>query len=272
MNALQILKNSGNYEEFSLDKLIRSLMKSGLSEDKARQIASLLKAKCDDKTTTKKLYRQALNLIKKESKVLASKYSMSKSITALGPDGYHFEKFVSKVFEGLGYESRTNLFLHGKCIKHEVDVMAKNASETFYCECKFHNNQSTKNDLKTALYVNARYQDIRSNPNNKIDSFWLISNTKFSKDAITYSECAGLTLLGPNYPEANTLTQLATKARVFPIAALTCLKKKHIKLLLEQHCITVNDLYKNNDLYQLLDFKDSEYLKIEKEIESLIKV
>ena len=255
MNALQILKNSGELEEFSLIKLQKSLERSGLPPSIAKEVALKVKQKCCDHQSTKKLFQLAHRLIKKENKILASRYSMTKAITELGPDGYHFEKFICAIFNQEGYRASTNHILKGKCVKHEIDVKAQ-GKKTIFCECKFHNNSNTKNDIKTALYVQARAQDLKENIN--YDEFWLISNTKFSKDAISYSQCMGLKLLGPNAPTKQALSELAIKNKVFPISVLTSLKKNQTKVLLKKGCILVSDLTKNPDFLNLLELSSDQ--------------
>lgn len=268
MNALQIIKNSGNTEEFSKEKLINSLVKSGASKQKAEEICQKILKTCHEGHSTKQLYRKALSYLKKESKLLASNYSMTKAISELGPDGYHFEKFICEIFQRMGYDSKTNFMAKGKCVRHEIDVLAVN-HKTIYCECKFHNNINTKNDLKTALYVWARYQDIKSNPENKIDDFWLISNTKFTKDAVKYANCAGLTLLGPNTPEQHSLTNLAIKHHVFPIGTLTTLKKKYIKSLNAKDCILISHIAENPNQLEDIGIPENERRAIIREVKLL---
>jgi hypothetical protein len=88
---------------------------------------------------------------------------MTKAISELGPDGFHFERFIKELFTNMGYGTKTNHFAHGRCIKHEIDVLAMSQKEQIYCECKIHNNPNANNDLKIAFYVFAKYFDIKEN-------------------------------------------------------------------------------------------------------------
>jgi hypothetical protein len=270
MNSTQILKNSGCYENFSFEKLFSSLKKSGISDEYARSIAKKLQEKCPNEFTSKEIFKQAYKLLKKEDRILATKYSMTKAISDLGPDGYHFERFIKELFTNMGYAAKTNHFEHGRCIRHEIDVLAISEKEQIYCECKFHNNQNTKNDLKVALYVNARYRDIVENTENKITAFWLISNTKFTKDAVQYSNCAGLTLLGPNTPNESSLSNLAIKFKVFPVGSLTSLKKKDAKILIKNNTILIRDIYDSPKSLDILNIEQKTKDLILKEIKVLL--
>ncbi|MBD63816.1 MAG: hypothetical protein CME62_01305 [Halobacteriovoraceae bacterium] len=270
MNALQILKNSGEREDFSIMKLQNSLVACGLEPARAKEISAQIKQKCSQGYSTKKLYRLARKLIKKESRVLASRYSMTKAISELGPDGFHFEKFICAIFNQQGYRATTNISLKGKCVEHEIDVKAV-GEKTILCECKFHNNPNSKNDVKTSLYVNARAEDLRNNSQNSFHEFWLVSNTKFSKDAITYSNCVGLKLLGPNAPKKQALSELAIKTKVFPVSVLTTLKKSQAKYLIQNDCLLVSQLVKNQQFFEGLELSQEQKGQILNEAENLLK-
>lgn len=270
MNALQILKNSGDYESFSLEKLKVSLINSGLDATKAAEIAKKVEQKCLEGLSSKKLYQIAHRLLKKESHIIASKYSMTKAISDLGPEGYHFEKFIRFIFEATGYKAITNHRANGCCIKHEIDVKAV-GEKTIFCECKFHNNPNTKNDVKTALYVHARSEDLKKNEDNNLDEFWLISNTKFSKDAIEYSDCVGLKLLGPNAPHKQALSELAIKNKVYPVSSLYSLTKKQARQLIDRDIIVIQQIHKSLNILKELGFSDDLIEKILNEIKRLTK-
>ena len=53
---------------------------------------------------------------------------------------------------------------------HEVDVVAKKDNMVFFLECKYHNHRGTYSDIKTALYVHARFVDIEKAIKNSEDS------------------------------------------------------------------------------------------------------
>ncbi len=47
---------------------------------------------------------------------------------------------------------------------HEVDVLAEKDGRRVGIEVKFHNEQGGKTDIKDALYVHARYEDLKQAP------------------------------------------------------------------------------------------------------------
>lgn len=267
--ALNIIKRSGRSEEFNKNKLQYSLVCAGATREQAKRITNQVYSSCSEGMTTIKIFNHAFRLLKKESKIIAAQYSMPKAIHELGPDGYNFEQFIAAIFKAQGYTVTTNNIIKGKCVKHELDVIAKKNGQNIYCECKFHNRPGTKNDMKTALYVHSRYLDLKNNPDCDITEFWLISNTKFSKDAIEYAHCVGLHLLGPNYPEHNALADLAKKTQIHPVTCLTSLKKSQAKQLLRKGIVLTYDIKKFSEKFDSLGLTDEQKHNVIAEVEAL---
>jgi Holliday junction resolvase-like predicted endonuclease len=267
-----IKKKSGDKEQFSKDKLKYSLMYAGASKELAAQISDEIYGKCFAGMSTRKIYSLAFAKLKKISRSLASHYSIRKALLELGPDGYHFEKFIASLFESKGYKVEVNQTKKGRCVNHEVDVIARKNGDVHYCECKFHNRSGIKNDLKVALYVKARADDLKENPDNKLTKFWLISNTKFSKDAIEYSECSKLRLLGPTYPKDSSLLVWIKETRNHPVTCLTTLKKMDLKKVLKQGIVNIDEMVKHRETLESIGFSENEINKMFWEIKELKKV
>lgn len=267
--AYQILKRSGKSEEFSKNKLQYSLICAGANREQAKRITNQVYSCCTEGVSTIKIFNHAFRLLKKESKIIAAHYSMTKSIHELGPDGYHFEQFIAALFKAQGYLVSTNKIIKGRCVKHELDVIAKKNNQNIYCECKFHNKPGIKNDIKTALYVNSRSLDLKENPNCDITEFWLISNTKFSKDAIQYAECVDLHLLGPNYPQRNALADIAKRTHIHPVTVLTTLKKAQSRQLLKQGIVITQDIKKYPEKFDSLGLSVEQKNIVFAEVEAL---
>jgi len=141
--------------------------------------------------------------------VAATHYSLKKSLQELGPTGFEFEIFVAKYFGAIGYETIVGVQKQGKYVSHEVDVVAKLQDKFSYVECKFHNDSGKKNDIQIALYVKARWDDLKDGQKGKlIKDFYLVSNTAFTSDAITYAKGVGLKLLGINAPEESFIEKI----------------------------------------------------------------
>jgi len=244
----RILKSSGNIEFFSRQKLHRSIQRTGLKPKYCREISETIAKKFEkekpDHPTTKSIFKETIKLIKKQSTLAATHYSLKKSLQDLGPSGYEFEAFVGKYFETLGFSISLDVTLRGKYVTHEVDVIAhnKNDGSLIFCECKFHNNAGVKNDIKIALYVKARWDDLKEGPDAKnLSQFFLVSNTAFTSDAIKYANGVGLNLLGINSPDESFIDKIK-RYKIYPITSLTKLKKNTIKQLLEKNILLCKEL------------------------------
>lgn len=254
-----IKKSSGKFENYSPEKIRKSLLKSGLETTYAEEIEhELAKTLGPNETSTEDIFNKAKEIVFRKSTFAGINYSLKNAIIKLGPGGFVFEKFIAKALETENYYTETNLHLEGVCIKHEIDVRGKKNGYTMLAECKFHHNQDIINDVKVALYVKARMDDLKNNPVNQFNDYYLISNTSFSKDAIKYSQCAGLKLLGFNYPQEKTLYKLIEEGKHFPITCIPWLKKSDIQFLLEQGVILIRELYSRIDLLYQLNCRPSD--------------
>ena len=67
-----------------------------------------------------------------------------------------------------------------------------------------------KTDIKDALYVKARYDDLKQAPlqSSRVDEGWLVTNTRFTQNAIRYARCSNLTLVGWDYPRTRGLLDM----------------------------------------------------------------
>jgi len=239
MSPILIRKATGKEEVFDSAKLVMSLVKAGASREQAEKVLLHIQSELIDGMTTADIYRHAFDVLRHSARPVALRYSMKRAILDLGPAGFPFEKFVAEIFRAEGYEALTDQMVQGHCVEHEMDVVAWKGKELVMIEAKFHNEPGIKSDLKVALYVKARFDDLRDREyeyggkKRKITLFQLITNTKFTDHAIQYAECQGLSLIGWNYPRKGNLEQLIDEARLHPLTSLTTLSQKEKKALLD---------------------------------------
>ncbi len=159
--AIPVTKASGRMEEFDIGKLIDSLMRSGAPEDIARDIADKVSVQVTHSMNTRHIFRMAKKLLRQYSHATGMRYSLKKAIYALGPTGYPFEKYVARILKSYGYGVEVNRIIKGYCVTHEVDVLASKDDRRCVIECKYHANGEKPADVKIALYVHSRFNDIR---------------------------------------------------------------------------------------------------------------
>lgn len=238
-----ITKSSGKTETFSKGKLKRSLLRTGLSQKTCSQIVDQIAGEVRNGEKTSEIYRKALSLVKQKSPLASVRYSLKKSLLELGPEGHYFEDFVAKYFERIGFKVSVCKTLQGKYIRHEVDCIAEKGQDKYYSECKFHNRAGTKNDIKIALYVKARWDDLKDGPEGKnLKGYYLFSNTAFTIDSLTYAQGTGLKLMGVNAPSEKSFLDTIKEMKLYPLTSLRNLSKSQKHHLLSKKLILADEL------------------------------
>jgi len=276
MKNIQILKNSGDLVAFDFSKLKNALIRSGAQAHEIDSIVNEIYRKLYDGITTKKIYQIAYSVLRKRSHNVAGRYRLKKAVLDLGPSGYPFEKLVGRLFAHKGYEVEVGKIIQGKCVTHEVDVIAKNEHTQIYIECKFHKDRR-KNDVKIPLYIKSRFEDIKNRletfPENKNSNIkgMLITNTRFSSDALDFGGCAGLGLVGWDYPENGNLRDWIDQAGFHPITSLSSLNKKQKDYLLENDVILCREINDKQDLLRKIGINEKQIKKILSEAIEIMK-
>jgi hypothetical protein len=240
-----VTKADGEMELFDPAKLEHSLELAGASSTARARVLSQVTHILRPGMMTEDIYRKAFDMLKKEeTPPVAARYSIKRAIFALGPSGYPFEQFLAAVMRGHGWSTQTGVALNGRCAPHEVDVLAEKNGKRIGIEAKFHNEPGGKTDIKDALYVKARYDDLKNTPeaSSRVDEGWLVTNTRFTRNAIRYSQCSNLKLIGWDYPRTRGLLQLIEEARVHPLTCLTTLTESEKHRLLDQRIVLCKDV------------------------------
>ncbi|MEI6305008.1 MAG: ATP cone domain-containing protein [Candidatus Taylorbacteria bacterium] len=247
-HVINITKTDGTKELFEEEKLINSLRRVGVRPETIDEVVEEVESEMKDGMTTSEIYRKAFSLIKRHSAPMAAKYSIRRALMELGPDGFPYERFVARIFRMWGYEAVTDQVVMGTCVDHELDVVAWKDESLAMVEAKFHNEFGVKSDLKVALYVKARFDDIAGNTfeyggkKRKLTERWLTTNTKFTDKAIKYGECSNLKLVGWNYPAKGNLHEIIEQNGLHPITCITTLTHQEKKDLVARDILVCIDL------------------------------
>jgi hypothetical protein len=274
-NSLYVVKSDGTKEPFDVSKLERSLKKAGASSKVVSDIIEKTKNNSGKEITTHDIYKSAFELLHKEEKPIALKYSLKRAIMDLGPSGFAFEDFIAEIFRKKGFDAETGKIVRGFCVEHEVDVVAWNNEKLIMVEAKFHNELGIKSDLKIALYVKARFDDLRKmtfkyGKERQLDEGWLVTNTKFTSTAIEYGSCqGGLRMIGWNYPPVGNLHDMILESKLHPITCLSSLNGREKKELLDKGVVLCKSILDNQDLLISIGLTGSKAQKVIEEIETL---
>ncbi len=254
MKDIYITKASGETALFSTEKLRHSLSRSGADEETINKIIHEVQAMLYEGITTKKIYKLAFGLLKKQSRPVAAKYKLKQAIMELGPSGFPFEQFVAALLNHQGYAVKVGEIVKGKCVNHEIDVIAEKENQHFMIECKYHNQLGTISNVKIPLYIQARFKDVEAawvnipGHGTKFHQGWVVTNTRFSDDAKQYGACAGLKLIGWDYPFKENLKDMIDSMGLYPITCLTTLKKNEKIDLLDKKVVLCKEICQNPKL------------------------
>ena len=243
---MYVTKADGIREEFKVNKLRQSLERAGAENKIKEEVINTVLEYITDGMTTQEIYRHAFELLKeKTSGAVAARYSIKRAILDLGPSGFPFEQFVAALFRAHGATNvHTGIMMQGRCAPHEVDVLGIQDGKRFGIEVKYHHSLGIKTDLKTALYVKARFDDLReATTGDHIDQGWLITNTKFTSNVRKYAKCAGLKLIGWDYPRGNGIEMMTDRSGVHPLTCLTKLSDDNKRKMLDDNIVLCRDIH-----------------------------
>ncbi len=273
--GIYVVKADGTRELFDQSKLEYSLKRAGASSKSVQDIINHIVAHLSQDITTHEIYKHAFELLQKDDQPIAIKYSLRRAIMDLGPSGFAFEDFIAEIFRQKGYKAETGKIVKGFCVEHEVDVVAWNTEKLIMVEAKFHNELGTKSDLKVALYVKARFEDLMKmkfdyDKERNLDEGWLVTNTKFTSTAIEYGSCqGGIRMVGWNYPPVGNLHDMILEAKLHPLTCLSSLDSREKRELLAQGVVLCKTLFEKPEVLQSVGINGERRKEVLDEIDSL---
>ncbi len=270
-----VTKYSGEQEPFDPAKLEKSLSRAGAGRETIEHVVNHVKEILEEGISTQKIYKEAFRELKKQSFKPAGRYSLKEAIMELGPSGYPFERYIGEILNRAGFETEIGPVIEGRCVRHEIDVIAQNGNTYYMVECKYHNTVTHTCDVKVPLYIHSRFRDIiekwRSLPGHehKEHQGWVVTNTRFTSDAIQYGECAGLKMLSWDYPKNESLRAQIGRYNIYPFTVLSSLTKAEKKQLLELGVILCSDICDDREVLQRADIPRKKHSRIVKEAKAI---
>lgn len=260
-----VIKADHKREPFSEEKVLQSIKRARVPESIQAEALAHIKSKVYDGISTQEIYRHVLEFLHESPHPYSrARYSLKESIMMLGPTGYPFEDFIASILTALGFESRVRQMIRGRCVTHEVDILAEKDGKTSMIEAKFHNSPGSRSDVQVALYTKSRFEDIKDK--NNINDAWIVTNTKTTVDANIYSQCSGMKIISWSYPEGNSLRDIIEEHRLYPLTMLTSLVHSHKMMMLTNHIILCKELATNPSLLDILPLSREEKEKVMAEV------
>src|SRR5690606_221077 len=104
-NSIRVKKQDGEFASFDSESLRNSLLQSGAGWTEADLVYEEVTEDLYDGIGTQEVYGRAFAALKTVSRPFAARYSLQSAIKQLGPEGYHFQKWVAKLFQKQGMDA-----------------------------------------------------------------------------------------------------------------------------------------------------------------------
>jgi hypothetical protein len=243
---IYVTKADGSKQPFDKQKIINTCLRLQATPEQAQSIADKIEAKAYDGIPTKKILQMIFQYMKKYRPAIGYQIDLRQAIAILRskPD---FEIFVAKLFEAMGYKVETNLIIQGKCIEHEIDVVARKEDERILIEAKHHVNHHTYSGLDVFLQLNSNLEDLREGYKAGKNKFRftkaiLICNTKVSEHAKRYALCKGLEFIAWKFPLERGLERIIEENKLYPITFLREIEREEAYKLADAKIVTIKQL------------------------------
>jgi len=123
------------------------------------------------------------------------------------------------------------------------------------------------------LYIASRYNDVKgpleSEKEYEKTAGWVVTNTRFTMDALQYGQCAGLKLLSWDHPSGNGLKDRIDRLRLYPITVSTLLSGREKQFLLNREVVLCRQLLEDSFYLDHLGVSNGRKSRIIKEMQSL---
>lgn len=243
-----VTKSTGEKEVFSESKLSKQLINAGVDENMAQQAIQNLEKNLNRVNSTEDIHNHISKFFHDQGSLSNYfNYGLRRAVAQLGPSGHPFEQLVGEVVATQGFHTEVGVIALGKCVTHEIDVVAVNDKQQYFIECKFHNSTGIKTDIQVALYTYARFLDVKfamEQTHGKEKEYlpWLITNTKVTSEVFDYGDCNNLKITAWYYPEGEGLRDMIIRSNLHPITLLYNISEEKIATLLSKNIVTLSSL------------------------------
>ena len=221
---MYVTKFDGRKQFFDKQKIVKTCLRMGANYQQANDVADRIEKGAYDGIRTKEIIKKVFIYLQKYKPEIKHQIDLRESIALMRPKP-DFEQFVSLLLAAYGYKIKTNQIIDGKCVDHEIDVVAEKGNEVILVEVKHHFQPHTFTGLPVFLEVQAKFEDFVEGykvGRNKINfnKVLVVGNTKISDHAKRYSTCKGIQNIGWRYPEKKGLEKMIEEKGLYPITFL----------------------------------------------------
>lgn len=270
-----VTKMSGEKVLFDEKRFRNSLKRSNADPDTIEEVVEKIKTELYDLIPTKEIYRMAFSMLRKKAGSSASRYKLKRAILELGPSGFPFEKYVSELLKFRNYQTSVGEIVKGHCVSHEIDIIADKEDRHLIIECKFHSDQHRFCDVKVPLYIHSRFRDVETELRKKKEFQGktilggLVTNTRFSSDALQYGQCMGLFMLSWDHPGEKSLKSIIDRSGLHPVTSLLTITMEEKNQLLSRGIVLCKTLADDPSILRNMNISENRMRKIVEEVKEI---
>jgi hypothetical protein len=243
---MYIVKSTGESEIFNPEKLRGSLKRAGVPAALIDRVTHAVTERVKNGFTTKRIGELVAEQLKRESVASLYRYTLQDALLKLGPAGFKFEKYVGAIMEAYGYQVEYPPELHGACVDHEVDIVARKDGRTVMIEAKFRNDFQYFVRLKDTMATWSRFQDLNEGAAEgrcpHFDEVWIVTNGRISSRSEKFGACKGIRMLGWNYPKGSSFASYVDHTALYPVTVLRELSPRELERLSEKNLMLCRQL------------------------------
>ena len=236
---IRVTKQNGEVEAFDERKLERGLKRAGASREVIEQVKRAVRKEIYDGISTREIFAVAFREFRKTEPVTANRYNIKDALMRLGSSGFPFEMFIERILTLQGYRCVRDEMMQGKIITHEIDVDAVKGTERLMVECKHRSKPWISTHIQTALYVYARFLDVKA----AFTRPMLVTNTKFSPQVIEYAKGVGMRLMGWHFPKEDSLERNIDVFNAYPVTLLPSMTDEMLEICLRKGYVMLSDIH-----------------------------
>ncbi|MEM2922060.1 MAG: restriction endonuclease, partial [Candidatus Bathyarchaeia archaeon] len=214
----------GSLEPYDRSKVVSTCLKLGADYALASEVADRVEERLYEGIPTERILRMVKTYLGQLRPRLLERTDLKEALSLLRskPD---WERFVQLLYVELGYKVDPNPVLRGLCVTCELDAIAKRGSDRILVEAKHHLDPHARVDLGVCREVRAVIEDLsdgylRGYNSEQFTGAVVVSNARFTEQALQYARCRGIECLGWNVPKGGGINSLIEQRQLYPLTML----------------------------------------------------
>jgi len=242
-----VTKADGTRQLFDREKVVRTCLRMGASRKIADDVAEKVESRLYDGISTSKILQMTFRLLRRYKPTVRHLLDLRKGLSLMDSNP-EFETFVQILLAHSGFEVNPNRLVMGRCVKHEVDAIARKDGVTYFVEAKHHVNYHTLTGLDESRIARAVLEDVTEGfelgkSNLKIDRAMIVTNTRYSEHASHYGKCRNILQIGWSSPTDLCLQNMIEVKNLYPLSCLRDLKRETKTKLVNSGIVLLKQLF-----------------------------